>query len=113
MRGPLLAGGSSANSEIITPSIPSRLWRNENERRSSRGEEGEEEGMHEMKGRGESSKARDEKGEVGPPGRTDGHSCIRRDIIIKDHGYTCSLNANGWVGLNAGQGAGRMDYELW
>ena len=61
MRGPLLAGGSSANSEIITPSIPSRLWRNENER----GGRGGEEGMHEMKGRGERalrSKAGDEKG---------------------------------------------------
>ena len=83
MRGPFLAGGSSANSEIITPSIPSRLWRNENER----GGRGGEEGMHEMKGRGESSKAGDEKGGVGPPGRTDGHSCIRRGSIIKDHGY--------------------------
>ena len=40
MRGPLLAGGSSANSEIITPSIPSRLWRNENEK-GGRGGEGD------------------------------------------------------------------------
>ena len=107
MRGPLLAGGSSANSEIITPSIPSRLWRNENERRN-RGEEEEEKGMHEMKGRGERafrSKAGDERECVSE------HSCIRRGSIIKDHGYRCSLN--GWAGWNAGQGAGRMDYELW
>ena len=64
MRGPLLAGGSSANSEIITPSIPSRLWRNENERRSRGEEEKEGKGMHEMKGRGERalrSKAGDER----------------------------------------------------
>ena len=111
MRGPLLAGGSSANSEIITPSIPSRLWRNENER-GGRG--GEEKGMHEMKGRGESSKAGDEKGGVGPPGRMD----ARTDILASGEAVSSRIIVidealNGWAGLHAEQGAGRMDYELW